>query len=42
MGSFVYEISVFPSMTKGEIVGHIFIDVNTQCDDLFLMTNYHK
>jgi hypothetical protein len=23
----VYEVSVFPSMTKGEIVGHIVIDV---------------
>jgi hypothetical protein len=23
----MYEVSVFPSMTKGEIVGHIFIDV---------------
>jgi hypothetical protein len=23
----VYEVSVFPSMTKGEIVGHIVIDM---------------
>jgi hypothetical protein len=27
-GSFEYEVSVFPSMTKGEIVGNIVIDVN--------------
>jgi hypothetical protein len=27
----VYELSVFPSMTKGEIVGHIVIDVNSGC-----------
>jgi hypothetical protein len=26
-GEFVYEVSVFPSMTKGEIVGHIVIDM---------------
>jgi hypothetical protein len=24
----MYEVGVFPSMTKGEIVGHIVIDVN--------------
>jgi hypothetical protein len=41
-GSFVYEVSVFPSMTKGEIVGHIVIDVNSRCDDLLLMMNYHR
>jgi hypothetical protein len=23
----VYEVSVFPSMRKGEIIGHIFIDI---------------
>jgi hypothetical protein len=39
-GSFVYEVSVFPSMTKGEIVGYIVIDVNSRCDDLLLMMNY--
>jgi hypothetical protein len=27
----VYEVSVFPSMTKGVIVGHIVIDVNSRC-----------
>jgi hypothetical protein len=27
-GSFEYEVSVLPSMTKGEIVGQIVIDVN--------------
>jgi hypothetical protein len=41
-GSFVYEVSGFPSRTKGEIVGHIVIDVNNQCDDLLLMMNYHR
>jgi hypothetical protein len=41
-GSFVNEVSLFPSMTKGEIVGYIVIDVNIQCDDLLLMMNYHR
>ena len=35
-GSFVYEVGGFPSMKKGEIVGHIVIDVNSRCDDLLL------
>jgi hypothetical protein len=35
-GSFVYEVSGLPSMTKEEIVGHIFIDVNSRCDDFLL------
>jgi hypothetical protein len=30
-GIFVYEVSGFPSMTKGDIVGHIVIDVNSRC-----------
>jgi hypothetical protein len=30
----VYEVRVFPSMTKGEIVGHIVIDVNSVDDEL--------
>jgi hypothetical protein len=33
MGSFEYEVSVFPSMTKGEILGNIVIDVNNRSDD---------
>jgi hypothetical protein len=41
-GSFVYEVSVLTSMTKGEIVGNIFIDVNSRCDDMLLMMNYHR
>jgi hypothetical protein len=41
-GSFVYEVSVLTSMTKGEIVGNIVIDVNSRCDDLLLMMNYHR
>jgi hypothetical protein len=36
MEIFVYEVSGFPSMTKGDIVGHISIDVNSRCDDLLL------
>jgi hypothetical protein len=35
-GRFVYEVSGFPSMKKGEIVGHNVIDVNNQCDDFLL------
>jgi hypothetical protein len=30
------------SMKKGEIVGYISIDVNSRCDDLFLMMNCHR
>jgi hypothetical protein len=26
----MYEVSVFPSMKKGEIVGHVVIDVNSR------------
>jgi hypothetical protein len=46
----VYEVSVLPSMTKGEIVGHIVIDVNSRChydvmiscyDELSLLS-YHR
>jgi hypothetical protein len=35
-GSFVYEVSGFLSMKKGDIVGHIVIDVNSRCDDFLL------
>ena len=41
-GSFVYEVSVLSSMTKGDIVGYIVIDVNSRCDDLLLMMNNHN
>jgi hypothetical protein len=48
----VYEVSVFPSMTKGEIVGHIVIDVNVNsrchydvmisCYDELSLLIYHR
>jgi len=34
--SFVYKVSGFPSMKKGDIVGHIVIYVKSRCDDLLL------
>jgi hypothetical protein len=42
----VYEVRVFPSMTKGEIVEHIFIDVvidvNIQCIYIIMMIWYEQ
>jgi hypothetical protein len=38
----VYEVGVFPSMTKGDIVGHIFIDVNNRCHYDVMMSCYEQ
>jgi hypothetical protein len=38
----VYEVNVFPSMTKGEIVGHIVIDVNSRCHCDMMISCYDE
>jgi hypothetical protein len=38
----VYEVRVFPSMTKGGIVGHIVIDVNNRCLYIIMMSWYEQ
>jgi hypothetical protein len=36
----MYEVGVFPSMTKGEIVGHIVIDVLSLMSILMSLMSY--
>jgi hypothetical protein len=38
----VYELSVFPSMTKGDIVAHIVIYVNSRCHYVIMMSWYEQ
>ena len=38
----MYEVSVLPSMKKGDIVGHIVIDVNSQCHYVIMMSWYEQ